>query len=107
MKYKVSTKDIRASKELCVTLLDVAGGASAIANSLEWDRQYIQMCYQQGYVPLVRVYEVGKLLGVSPYSLSYLKFLEALGEETPEFKKVVEGTPLLPAEKTRILEIVK
>lgn len=108
MAYEVPAKLVKASKELFRAIIVAAGGPSAVANSLDWDRQYITQYIRYGYVPMTRTYDVAKLLGISPFALSYFKFLEALGEdELPSFKKVVTETAILPAEKAKILDILK
>lgn len=107
MAYKVPPEVVRASKALCYSILDVAGGSAAIANSLNWNRQYIHKCMKAGSVPRRGVYEVSKVVGVSPWALSYTMLAEALGEEAPAFRTVVNQTNLLATEKARILAMIK
>lgn len=107
MAFQVPKDVVKASKNLCSALLTDAGGASAIANSLDWDRQYIHKFIRIGYVPLTSVYEVSALLRVSPWALSYFKLMEVLGEESPSLKAIIRKTVLLPPEKERILRMLK
>lgn len=107
MAYKVPSDIVKASKALCYSILNAAGGSSAVANSLDWNRQNVHKFMRIGYVPLKSVHEVAVLLNVSPWCLSYFKLMEALGEESIPFRLVVNKTALLPAEKARILGMLK
>lgn len=107
MAYKVPLNIIKASKALCVSIIKSSGGPSAIANSLEYNRQYVFKWVKLGYVPLVQAYDVSQLLKVSQWVISYHKLLEVFGENAPSFSETVKDSPLLPAEKKRILDISK
>jgi hypothetical protein len=107
MAFKVPSDIIKASKALSVSILKDAGGSSAVANSLDRDRQYIHNCTSRGYVPVKSVYDISRLLGVSAWTLCYHKLMEAFGEEAPSFKEVIKEAPLLPKEKTRILNMLR
>ncbi len=108
MTYKVSSEIVKASKTLCRSILEAAGGSSAVANSLDWDRRYIHKYMKIGYMPLERVYEIADLLSVSPWALAYFKLLETVGPDyAPTFKDVVHKTALVPPEKNRILALIK
>lgn len=106
--YIVSASLIKASRALSSTLVKKAGGSSAIANSLEWDRQYMHIYLKKGYIPLQRVFEISALLKVSPWALSYFKLVEVLGPaESPSFHEVLKKSPLLPEEKEKIAAVLK
>lgn len=107
MAFQVPSKLIKASRLLSVSLLLQADGASAIANSLGYNRQYVHKWMVNGYVPLVRVWDVAMLLDVSQWALSYHKLAEVFGKEAPNFAQVVQATPLLPAQKEIILALLK
>ena len=106
MKYELPKALGVAAKELCRVILVNAGGASAIANSLKWDRQYIHICMTTGSVPLERAYEVSQLLKVSPWAISYLRLAKVFGDDRPKFKTIVNQSPILPAQKTEILNLL-
>lgn len=106
MAYKVPKFTVNASKELCRSIVKGCGGPSALANSLGLDRQYVGKYMKAGYIPLVQVYDFSKLLNVSIWALSYYKLMEVMGESSPLLEDVIKDTPLLPAEKTRLLKII-
>lgn len=107
MAYDVPSKIIKTSKELCKSILDSFGGSSALANSLGLDRQYFNKYMNLGYIPLPRLHEVRTILGVSEWALSYFKLMEIHGESSPALQGVIDKAPLLPAEKKRIVGLLK
>lgn len=107
MAYKVPSNLVKASKLLCVSVLEQCGGSAAVANSLGYNRQYVHKWITNGYVPLVQVYDVSKLLGVSQWVLSFHKLSEVFGEAAPSFESVVKKTPLLPAQKQKVLAALR
>jgi len=106
MGYVVPKNIIKASSLLCQSILTASGGASAIANTLDWDRQYVHKYMQRGYIPLVQVYDISQLLKVSEWTISYHKLMEVFGEGSPKIETVIRESGLLPAEKRRILDVL-
>lgn len=107
MGYPVSDSLKHASEELCRSVLLAYGGMSAIANSLDWDRRRVFHYIKVGHVHLESVYEISKLLNLSPWVFSYHILKEAFGENSPSFSKIVNSCPLLPAEKKRLIKLSK
>ena len=105
MAFPVAPEIIKASKELCKAVISACGGPAAVANSLDMHRQYVHKWTTAGYVPLRHVYEVSKLLDVSPWVLSYKKLAEVFGLASPLFGRVVEESRLMPAVQDRIRQV--
>ena len=96
----------KASAMLFRELVYLCGGTSAIANSIGEYRQKVNVWVKNGTAPAERVYELSKLLEVSPWALSYYKASLLLGPElSPPFEKVVEELPLPEEVKTELIEV--
>jgi ABC-type uncharacterized transport system YnjBCD permease subunit len=96
---------VKASAMLFKELVYFCGGTSAIANSLGEYRQKVNVWLNRGFAPVDRVYELSKLLGVSPWALSYYKISTMLGPElSPTFKEIVGALPLPLPTKEELLD---
>lgn len=97
-----------ASAELTRHLIAACGGLAAIANSLDYDRQHVYKWKKYGYVPLVQVYGLSKLLHIDQWALSYAKLYEVFGpEKSPSFASVVKKAPLSQRQKAVIMSYYK
>lgn len=104
MKYKVPSNIINASRLLLKALVEHHGGSSEVAEKIGTARQAVHIFERNGYVPLVQVHSVAKILHCKVWHLSYVKLMEVFGKETPDFRILVNKITVLPKEvKDKIL----
>lgn len=105
MAYEVPDNVAEASRLMAKAVMVMCGGAASIGNSIEQSRQTVHIWLKTGDVSYPFIYDVAKVLGVSPWSLSYHRLCALLGEDSPDFLSVVETTPLHEADRIKILEV--
>lgn len=107
MKYKVSSKKIKASKNLLHALIHHYGGTQAFGEQVKMSKQAINNFKDRGYVSLTQVYSFSIDLGISQWALAYYKLEEIFGLASPCFSAIVRDTPLHPEVKRKILASLK
>lgn len=103
--YKVPKNIKRASKLLLKYVIHNSGGQSAVALKCKISRQLVKTFLDYGYVPLTRVYDVSKNLGINLYVLSYSRLMEVFGEKIIAFSLLLEGLPLTDVQKEHVLNV--
>jgi hypothetical protein len=99
----------RAQKLLVELLVFHFGGDRKLAHKLFGDpaRQHnIRNWRQRGCVPLKSIIQVADVLKVSPCALNYKDAPALYSGPLPEWDEVIEETPLSPADKQHILELM-
>jgi hypothetical protein len=101
---RFSEKRAEAYKMLCRAMIHHYGGYTDLGKQVNASRQHVFVWHEQGFVDIIRVYSVAKILHVSPWALSFYKLAYITGDVTVDFPTVVKESPLMPGKKTEILK---